>query len=296
MDDAGHLPVLLDEVLEILAPASSRIVDCTVGLGGHAERLLEAAADDAMLIGIDLDESNLLTTKERLARFAARVRLFAANFADLDDVLDAVGMDEVDLILADLGVASVHLDDPERGFSFQADGPLDMRLRGEGPTAADLVNSLDEGDLADLIFRYGEERNSRRIARAIVRARTEKPIRRTSELAEIVTKASGPAARRQRIAPSTRTFMALRLATNREIENLERLLAAIPKRLAVGGRVAIISFHSLEDRLVKRAFASARESGWAKSLTTKPVTPNEDESARNPRSRSAKLRAIERIE
>jgi len=296
MDDAGHLPVLLDEVLELLAPTSGRIVDCTVGLGGHAEALLEAAADDAMLIGIDLDESNLLKTKERLARFAARVRLFAANFADLDNVLDAAEIDTVDWILADLGVASVQLDDPKRGFSFQADGPLDMRLSGEGPTAADLVNSLDERELADLIFRYGEDRNSRRIARAIVRARAEEPIRRTSELAGIVTKASGPAARRQRIAPSTRTFQALRMAVNGDLENLERLLATIPKRLAIGGRAAVVSFHSLEDRLVKRAFAEARECGWAKPLTVKPVTPNEDERARNPRSRSAKLRAIERIE
>ena len=296
MDDAGHFPVLVDEVTELLAPEGKKtLLDCTVGLGGHAASLLEAAGEEAMLIGIDLDESNLLKTKQRLARFGGRVRLFAANFADIDDVLAEAGVERVDAILADLGVSSTQLDQPERGFGFQVDGPLDMRMRREGPTAADLVNTLGEKELADVIYRYGEERFSRRIARAIVRARQDERIATTARLAEIVRRACPPPRGRRRIHPATRTFQALRIRVNGELDNLDALLERIPARLDVGGRAAVISFHSLEDRRVKRSFASAVDSGSFRSLTRKPRTPGPEEIDRNPRSRSAKLRVMERI-
>ncbi|HET6427017.1 MAG TPA: 16S rRNA (cytosine(1402)-N(4))-methyltransferase RsmH [Phycisphaerae bacterium] len=296
MDDAGHFPVLRKEVTELLVVEGTRtLLDCTVGLGGHAESLLEAAGEGAVLIGIDLDESNLLKTKERLARFGGRVRLFAANFADVDDVLAEAGVERVDAILADLGVASTQLDDPSRGFSFQADGPLDMRMGREGPTAAELVNTLGEKELADLIRRLGEDRFSRRIARAIVRGRREGPIDTTVRLAGIVMRAYPPARGRWRIHPATRTFQALRIRVNRELENLSALLERVPGLLGVGGRAAVISFHSLEDRLVKRSFASAVESGSFRSLTPKPLRPGAAETDRNPPSRSAKLRVMERI-
>ncbi len=297
MDDAGHLSVLLNEVLELLAPKGKQvIIDCTVGLGGHAEAMLESSGDETHLIGIDLDESNLLKTKERLVRFGRRVRLFQANFADLEDVMEAADVASADVILADLGMSSTQVDDPSRGFSFQTDGPLDMRFDTEGQTAAELVNTLGEVELADIIYRYGQERHSRRIARAIVRARNRERIERTGELARIVAGAiprkSGV---RHKIHPATRTFQALRIAVNGELENLERLLEKIPGLMNVGGRAAIISFHSLEDRLVKRAFAAAVETGAYRLLNKKPITGGAVEIYRNPRSRSAKLRAVERI-
>jgi len=296
MDDAGHFPVLCKEVTELLAVrGKGTLLDCTVGAGGHAESLLEAAGGEAMLIGIDLDESNLLKTKDRLARFGGRVRLFAANFADVADVLTEAGVERVDALLADLGVASTQLDDPSRGFSFQADGPLDMRLKPEGPTAADAVNTLSEKELADLIRRLGEERFSRRIARAIVRQRRRERIASTAQLAEIVRRAVPPARGRRRIHPATLTFQALRVRVNRELESLAALLERIPSVLNVGGRAAVISFHSLEDRLVKRSFASAVESGSFRSLAPKPIRPGPEEIETNPRSRSAKLRVMERI-
>lgn len=294
MDDAGHFPVMLEEVLALAEPAGRHVlVDCTVGLGGHAEALLAAAGAEAVLIGIDLDESNLLKTKERLARRGARARLFAANFADVDLVLAEAGHGSADLILADLGVASSQLADPARGFSFQVDGPLDMRYAPQGRTAAELVNAAGEADLADVLFRYGQERHSRRIARAIVQARRAGRVERTGRLAEII--ASAVPGRRGKIHPATRSFMAIRIAVNDELANLRRLLEKAPGMLAPGGRALVIGFHSLEDRLVKQAFAAAARAGTHRLLTPKPRTPGWDEIASNPRSRSAKLRGIERI-
>ena len=244
MDDAGHLPVLLGEALELLAPKSAQvIVDCTVGLGGHAEAMLESAGSETVLIGIDLDESNLLKTKERLVRFGRRVRLFQADFSDLDVAMSQAGVSAADVILADLGMASTQIDDPSRGFSFQSGGPLDMRYRLEGPTAADLVNTMGETELANLIYRYGEERHSRRISRAIVRARSIERIERTEQLAGIVASAirrTGGA--RQKIHPATRTFQALRIAVNDEMQSLRLLLEKIPGLLNVGGRSACDQF------------------------------------------------------
>jgi 16S rRNA (cytosine1402-N4)-methyltransferase len=296
--DQAHRPVLVDEVVAMLAPPpGATVVDCTVGLGGHAEALL-SAGKDVSLVGMDVDESNLLRTKRRLEPFAPRVRLFQANFADLPAVMEAAGLERVEALLADLGVCSAQLDDPARGLSFQADGPLDMRLDPtQGQPAAELVNRLDERELADVIYRLGEERFSRRIARAIARAREGKPITRTGELAEIVSAAiPAPARRKQRIHPATRTFQALRIAVNDELASLDKLLAALPNVLTAGGRASIISFHSLEDRPVKRAFAAWAQQGTARLLTRKPVTAGEDERQVNPRSRSAKLRGIERID
>jgi len=293
----GHVSVLLSAVVELLAPAGRRLlVDCTIGLGGHAEALLDAAGTDARLIGIDLDEGNLARAKINLERFGERVRLFQANFADVAEVLDEAGQGPADLLLADLGVSSTQLDDPGRGLSFQADGPLDMRMNaGGGQTAADLVNRLPEAELADMIFAYGEERFSRRVARAIVAARRDKRIERTVELARIVTGAipGAGASVRRGIHPATRTFQALRIAVNDELGSLDRLLANLPDVLAPRARAGIISFHSLEDRRVKQSFANLAATGRARALTKKPECATVAEVAVNPRSRSAKFRVVE---
>lgn len=298
----GHRPVLWREVTEILtAHRPNVIVDCTVGLGGHASAILDALVPQEQgvsLLGIDHDEENLRKAKELLGRFGERVRLFHANFADLPDVLAAAGVEAADAIVADLGVASTQIDDPSRGLSFQADGPLDMRMdRSAGATAEELVNELPERELADLIYQLGEERYSRRIAAAIVAARRAGRIDRTLQLTEIVVSAMPAAVRRARrgVHPATRTFQALRLAVNHEMENLDRLLKTLPLALKRGGRAAIISFHSLEDRRVKQAFRGWADVGGAKLLTRKPWTPTEAEVAENPRSRSAKLRAAEKL-
>jgi len=294
----GHLPVLTEQVLRVLQPAGRRLlVDCTIGPGGHAEALLDAAGRDARLIGIDLDETSLALARGNLERFGERVRLFRANFADVRDVLAEAGEERTDLLLADLGVASTQLDDAARGLSFAADGPLDMRMDPQAArTAADLVHRLSETQLADLIYRFGEERYSRRIARAIVVARTQNRIERTSELARIVAGAVPPAARRRRrgVHPATRTFQALRIAVNDELGSLQRMLERLEQVLTPGGRAAVISFHSLEDRPVKQHFARLAAAGAARLLTRKPLTATVADIAANPRSRSAKLRAIER--
>lgn len=296
---SAHQPVLREEVLRLLRPTGRRVLlDCTVGLGGHAEAMLESAGPEALLIGTDVDEGNLRLARQRLARFGGQVRLFLANFTQLPAVLAEAGAPKADLLLADLGISSNQLDDPGRGLSFMVDGPLDMRLDPSGPrTAADLLADLSERELADVIYAYGEERYSRRIARAIVAARASEPILRTTPLARIV-QASYPApAKRSRkgVHPATRTFQALRIAVNDELANLERLLELVPELLAPRGRAGVISFHSLEDRRVKQAFARLDKAGWARVLTKKPLTPTAQEIEKNLRSRSAKLRVIEKI-
>lgn len=299
MDRAeAHTAVLRDEVTELLCPANSKLlIDCTVGLGGHSRALLDAAGSDARLIAMDVDYGNLKRAKEALSDFGDRVRFFHANFADIDAVLAEVGAETADVILADLGVASNQLDDPGRGLSFAVDGPLDMRLDDRlAQTAADLVNRMEEEPLADLIYQLGEERFSRRIARAIVQARQGGRITRTVQLAELVRRAYPAAVRRKRrgVDPATRTFMALRIAVNAELENLERLLEALPRILSIGGRAGVITFHSLEDRPVKLAFREWAATGPARLITKKPVVATDSEVRANPRSRSAKLRVIER--
>jgi 16S rRNA (cytosine1402-N4)-methyltransferase len=262
------------------------VVDMTLGAGGHAEALLSAGV--GTLVGIDRDPAALAIAGERLAAFGERFQPVRACFSDVDE--EAVD-GPVDGVLFDLGVSSMQLDNPERGFSYRGDGPLDMRMGDEGPTAADLVNGLPEGELADLIFEYGQETKSRRIASAIVRARSRAPIEGTDELAGIVVSAVGR--RPGGPHPARRTFQALRIAVNRELEELAASLPQAVDLLAPGGRVVVIAYHSLEDRVVKQTF---REDGRLSILTKKPLQPSEVEVAANPRARSAKLRAAERME
>lgn len=295
---AGHLPVLPNEVCRLLDPRGRlTFLDCTVGVGGHARLLLEHALPQARYIGLDVDEANLRRAREALADFGPRVRLFQANFAQARAVLEQAGLANVEALLADLGFASTQMDDPARGLSFLADGPLDMRMDARlTTTAGDLVNRMDEAKLADVIYTYGEERYSRRIAREIAAARRQGPIERTLQLADIVMRAMPAPVRHSRkgVHPATRTFQAIRIAVNDELGNLQRLLDLLPGILAAGGRAAVISFHSLEDRLVKRKFLELSAAGAGKILTKKPITATGDEAASNPRSRSAKLRGFER--
>jgi 16S rRNA (cytosine1402-N4)-methyltransferase len=293
----GHIPVMVREVVEYLRCAPGGLfVDCTVGAGGHAEAILEASGPDGRVIGLDRDDAALLAAAERLRPFGDRVVLFQEDFRGMNALLEDRGIAEVDGILMDLGLSSLQLSDSERGFSFQSDGPLDMRMdRRSGPTAADWVNRLPEKELADLIYRYGEERRSRRIAGAIVRERRKHPIRTTLRLAEIVSWAV-PMARSGRLHPATRTFQALRIAVNRELEGLAEALRAAVGRLRPGGRLCVIAFHSLEDRIVKQTFRSMDQEGAppVRVLTRKPDRPGREEVIRNPRARSARLRVAER--
>lgn len=294
----GHVPVLPEAVLTYLDPRPGRVLlDCTIGRGGHAVMMLPRLHPGGRLIGLDLDADNLAFVRGRLDAAAvadARVDLVHANFAAAREVLDGLEVDGIDGLLADFGFASNQMDDPRRGFSFDADGPLDMRMdRASGLTAADLVNDLPERELADLIHRYGEERRSRGIAAKIAAARRQRPINTTSALAQLVCAAYGGSGRRQRIHPATRTFMALRIAVNAELAGIEQLLAALPRLLRPGARVVMIAFHSLEDRPVKHAFRQWSQEGRAKVLTKKPVRADETEQRGNPRSRSAKLRALQ---
>jgi len=288
--------VLTVDVLSHLRPERGGLfVDCTVGLGGHARALLESGA--TRLIGLDRDQDALAAARIALAPWADRVDLVHADYRALDHVLDVRGVSQVDGALADLGVSSMQLDAPGRGFSFQRDEPLDMRMDcSTGDTAAQLIARAAEAELADSIYAYGEERFSRRIARAIVRAREEAPIDTTLKLATIVRRAI-PSRGYQRIDPATRTFQALRIWVNRELEGLDRFLEAAARRLRVGARLVVISFHSLEDRIVKHTFRALERGGDAmlKVLTRKPVMAGDEELRLNPRARSAKLRAAEKM-
>jgi 16S rRNA (cytosine1402-N4)-methyltransferase len=291
-----HEPVLTSDVLRYLVPSQrGLIVDCTVGLGGHARALLDAGA--SRILGLDRDPEALDAARAVLAPYGGRVELVHADYRTLGDVLDARGIDRIDGALADLGVSSLQLDAEGRGFSFRRDEPLDMRRdRTAGATAADVVNTTGERELADVIWRFGEERFSRRIARRIVEERARHPITTTGTLGDIV-RAAVRARGHQRIDPATRTFQALRIWVNRELDGLDTFLRTAAGRLRVGARLVVIAFHSLEDRIVKhtlRALA-AREDGILTVLTKRPVVPDDDEIARNPRARSAKLRAAERL-
>jgi 16S rRNA (cytosine1402-N4)-methyltransferase len=284
---------MVAEVLEQLAPARGGVfVDCTVGLGGHAKSMLEAGA--TRLIGLDRDPAALAYAGATLAEYGDRVELVHRDYRDLKAVLDARGVTTVDGILADLGVSSMQLDAEGRGFSFRRDEPLDMRMdTTAGPTAADALRDVDEKALADLIYEFGEERHSRRIARAIVAARGARAIDTTGQLADIVRRAI-PRKGYSRIDPATRTFQAIRIWVNRELEGLDGFLAAAVRRLASGGRLAVITFHSLEDRIVKHTLRALQAEGAIAVRTKRPIAPSEAEIERNPRARSAKLRAAER--
>ncbi|HEY5648747.1 MAG TPA: 16S rRNA (cytosine(1402)-N(4))-methyltransferase RsmH [Nitrospiria bacterium] len=295
---AVHKPVLREEVLrELVLPGTSVLADCTVGDGGHAEAMLEALGAGGFLIGLDRDPKAVQRAGERLKRHAGRFFLVHENFNRLDRVLDDKGFSGVDGILMDLGISSVQLDDPVRGFSFQKDGPLDMRMdQGRGLTASELVNTLPERDLLKILFQYGEERWSRRIVRAILRVRQQQPIRTTLELARIIREAVPPAYRHRRIHPATKTFQALRVAVNQELDGLEDALVSAAGALNPGGRLGVIAFHSLEDRIVKQTFRrlAPRKDGSYTRVTKKPIIPGEDEMKDNPRSRSAKFRVLQR--
>ena len=296
MDGATHVPVLLDEVRSLLQPERGGIfVDCTLGLGGHSRMLLDSGA--TRVIGIDRDTDAIAIAKENLAAFADRVTFVHADYREVAEVLDAHGVTEVAGLLADFGVSSMQLDADGRGFSFRRDEPLDMRMdRSQGETAADLIDRVDETELADVIYRFGEERRSRQVARAIVMARGQSPITTTGRLAEIVRR--GVAARGwQRIDPATRTFQALRIWVNRELDDLDSFIGRAASRLQVEGRLALISFHSLEDRVVKHTLRDLARGDDAviKVLTKHPVIAGDAEAAVNPRARSAKLRAAVRI-
>jgi len=296
-DDATarmHVPVMVGEVRDLLCAHGPRVVvDATVGTGGHAAALL--AATDAHLIGIDRDIDALALARERLGSFGTRVMLRHADFGDLAAVLRECGAETVDAMVADLGMSSFALDDPARGFSFRFDGPLDMRMDRSQPLRAyDLVNEETEADLANLLHHWGEERAARRIARSVIDARRRRPIETTAELRAIVERVLGPR-RAGGVHPATRTFQALRIAVNREVESLAAFLESAPALLSAGGRMAVIAYHSLEDRAVKeRMRALARDQSFA-LLTRKVIKPADVEVASNPRARSARLRALERV-
>jgi len=302
-----HLPVMLAEVLEALEPRDgARYIDGTFGGGGYTRAILEAAA--CHVLAIDRDPDAIARGKALASRFEGRLTLTQGRFSEMEEIAGGIVNGPVDGIVLDLGVSSFQFDEAERGFSFRADGPLDMRMGKSGDSAADFVNAASEKTLADVLFRYGEERQSRRIARAIVDAR---PIARTAELADIVSRALGPAAARFAIHPATRTFQALRIQVNDELGELERGLDAATGTLADKGRLVVVSFHSLEDRIVKqylgeRSQAARNASRHApdtrragtplyRLITPKPRWPSEAEIERNPRARSARLRAAERL-
>lgn len=305
--DVQHVPVLLAESLEWLAPGRGGLfVDATVGLGGHSEALLQASPD-VQLVGIDRDSQALERAEKRLAPFGSRVRLVQANFHHLDRALSGLGVHRVAGVLADLGVSSLQLETAERGFSFRLDGPLDMRMGLAELTAADLVNQTSEGELETIFRDYGEERQARRIARAIGRARLEKPIETTGELRRLVGSVVG-GRREERIDPATRVFQALRIAVNQELAGLEAFIQGAVDMLESEGRLVVISYHSLEDRIVKNTLRDLAkgevdpvtgrpraETQLIEVLTKKPQRPSEEEVAFNPRSRSARLRAARRL-
>jgi 16S rRNA (cytosine1402-N4)-methyltransferase len=300
-------------VLDLLQPRPGGCyVDATVGGGGHAEAILERIAPEGRLIGLDRDRTALVAAQQRLARFGPAATLVHANFTRLREVLQLQGVGAVDGVVMDLGISSLQLNDPARGFSFQAPGPLDMRMDQTQPqTAADLVNGLPEGELRRILREYGEERWAGRIARAIVRAR---PLHTTTGLADVVARAVPRRHWPRRIHPATRTFQALRIATNRELDDLEQALPDVVEGLGNGGRLCVITFHSLEDRTVKHTFlclsrgypsgsGPSTRKAWngtmaaprTRLLTRRPILPSAEELARNPRARSAKLRAVERV-
>jgi 16S rRNA (cytosine1402-N4)-methyltransferase len=307
MNDRPHQPVLYKEIIHALQPQNGgRYVDGTLGAGGHARGILEASAPDGQLLGLDVDPQALALARKTLAPYEQRTHLVQASYISLSRQLDQLSWKAVDGIVLDLGVSSMQFDTPERGFSFMNDAPLDMRF---GPSmlqsAADLVNEYSESELADLIYRYGEERDSRKIARAIVRAR---PLHTTRELAAVIEAVSPR--RGERIHPATRTFQALRIAVNEELASVEAVLPQALAGLRSGGRLAVISFHSLEDRIVKDFFReqskdlinppyeqiyAEERKATLKEVNRKPITPGEDEIKSNPRARSAKLRIAEKM-
>lgn len=289
-----HVPVLEEEVIRHLNLRRNGIyVDATLGLGGHAQRILDTIGPAGRVIGFEWDEQAARTAADRLKDYGGRIRIIQRNYAELVEGLKMEGIAKIDGLLLDLGASSLQFDRGERGFSFQADAPLDMRMDRRLPlTAADLVQMLSKEELADIIYNYGEERQARRIADFIVRARERRKVERTCQLAGIVANAVPKKFHPKTRHVATRTFQALRIAVNREFDNLTRVLTAAPDVLHPGARIGVITFHSLEDRIVKQHFAGSRA---YRVITRRPVSPGADEVARNPRARSAKLRVAERV-
>jgi 16S rRNA (cytosine1402-N4)-methyltransferase len=294
-----HRPVLLAEVLEALQPQPGQVVvDCTVGWAGHSVELLQRVGPDGLLIGIDLDRENLARAQERLTAVGHRFHLHHGNFAGLAQVLGSCGLTHVDAVLADVGMSSMQVDDPERGFSYARDGALDMRMdRSRGRTAAQLLATMDQAELAKALCDLGDEPCADRIAAAIVQARQDSPLVRTSDLARLIQHATGqtdwrlhPTRGKWNLHPAARTFQALRMLVNRELGNLENLIRVLPDCLNASGRAALISFHSGEDRLVKSAFRAGLHSGAYREISAEPVRATPAERVQNPRARSAKLR------
>jgi 16S rRNA (cytosine1402-N4)-methyltransferase len=287
-----HVTVMRAEAMEYLAPKAGGVyADATLGGGGHAEAILEASAPDGRLIGIDRDPQAIEAARERLSRFGDRATLVHGEMADALAIIREAGAERVDGIIADLGVSSPQLDQPTRGFSLSSEGPLDMRMDPtSGETARELLDRVDQEELANLLYRYGEEKKSRRVARSILRARDEGRLETTTDLRSACVRALGP--KRRRIDPATRTFQALRIAVNGELDQLEALVRDLAEILRDEGVAVIISFHSLEDRIVKWAF---RNDALLTPLTKKPRVASEEEQRDNPRSRSAKLRAARRV-
>lgn len=287
---------MLEEVMEFLDPQENDVVvDCTIGLGGHAEAILKKIGPRGRLVGLDRDEQSLRMAGERLQPYLEQIHLVPGDFRDLDSILGGLKIFKVNGMLLDLGISSFQLDDPQRGFSFQTDGPLDMRMDQNNPFSAfELVNSLSEKEIASILRDYGEERWHNRIARYIVRQRSRSPIETTGDLRDLVLRAVPFNGRGERIHPATRTFQAIRIAVNRELESLRIALDKCLDFLTPGGRVAVIAFHSLEDRIVKQQFRAFAENGRAKLVVKKPLRPGEKECRENPRARSARLRIAER--
>lgn len=293
-----HIPVFADTLAErINLPRDGVMVDATMGHGGHSLLFGRTLGPEGTILGLDLDEKSIRRAQLVLKDLSCRVILENCNFTEIGRQISKHGLGRVDFILADLGLCSAQLEDSERGLSFTKDMPLDMRIdRRIKTSAADIINKADEKELADLIYKFGQDRASRRIARFIVKQRQAEPIKTTAQLADVVRRALArvKGRGRERIHPATRTFQALRIAVNNELENLQRLLEAAPELLAAGGYFAVISFHSLEDRLVKFSFKDNQKAGFYDVVTKKPVTPSREEIESNPRARSAKLRIARR--
>ncbi len=294
-----HVPVLAEEICHWLGPKSGGVyVDCTLGVGGTSLKILESSGSNAHILGLDRDPEALALAEKNLESFGSQVKFFNGNYSHIVEFVHQAGLEKVDGVVFDLGVSSLQLDSPERGFSFTADGPLDMRMnQTEGPTAADLIKVLPEKELADVFFEYGEERFSRRIARAIVESRKTFPMETTQALVAVIKGAVPSAYRKGRIHCATRTFQALRIRVNQELELLQPALQSSVSLLKEGGRICVVAFHSLEDRVVKHTFRAmaGKDNPSLSILTKRPLTADQEEIDQNPRSRSAKLRVAQRV-